>query len=230
MQNNKIIITGASGFIGKHLWQYFNANEYSVIACTNSDAEEAAPATIIHRTPLPNPHFATLIEEEKPNYLIHCAGSASVSDSFINPQNDFYRNVVVTEFVLNTLKNHSPSTKMIFLSSAAVYGNPLELPIRVNTPINPISPYGFHKSLCEINCKKYHQLFDIPLTIARIFSVYGPGLKKTNFMGHISKMLFFFLHHIKWDRSRNSGFYLCYRLGTSDSSSNKIFQFLWEYH
>lgn len=177
MTNKKIVITGASGFIGKNLWEYFEARGYSVIACVSNN-ETNSSTYLIHDILLPNFQFEVLLEKEKPDFLIHCAGGASVSESFLDVQKDFFKNVVVTDFILDSLRKYSPSTKMIFLSSAAVYGNPSELPITLKTPQEPISPYGFHKMLCEINCKKYYQLFGVPITIARIFSVFGPGLKK----------------------------------------------------
>ena len=175
--NKKIVITGASGFIGKHLWEYFEHHGHSIIACVSNN-EINSSTYLIHNILLPSSQFEVLLEKEKPDFLIHCAGSASVSESFLDTQKDFFKNVVVTDFVLNSLRNYSPLTKMIFLSSAAVYGNPSELPITLNTTQKPISPYGFHKMLCEINCKKYHQLFGTSITIARIFSVFGPRLKK----------------------------------------------------
>lgn len=179
MSDKKVLITGASGFIGAHLWQNLAARGYQVVACVaaNSSAQDH-PVGQLHEIQLPDEKFSALLAKEKPNFLVHCAGGASVAESFRNPEADFANSVVVTESILAALKQYSPTTKMIFLSSAAVYGNPKELPITTETPTNPISPYGQHKLLCEINCKKYHDHFGIPVTIARIFSVYGPGLKK----------------------------------------------------
>lgn len=173
---NKIFITGANGFIGHHLFDYFTNNNDNVAGCINTIQSNTLEKT--YTTDLCSQEIYSILHHEQPDYLIHCAGGASVAESFLNPQKDFAKNIIITENILNAITQKSPKTKIIFLSSAAVYGNPLTLPITENTPTSPVSPYGFHKLVCELLCKKYHELYHIPITILRIFSVYGPGLKK----------------------------------------------------
>ena len=79
---------------------------------------------------------------------------------------------------MDCIRKNSPASKFINLSSAAVYGNPKVIPIMEDTPLNPISPYGFHKEFAERICNEFSQLFGIKCLSLRIFSVYGPGLKK----------------------------------------------------
>jgi nucleoside-diphosphate-sugar epimerase len=71
-----------------------------------------------------------------------------------------------------------PSCHFVILSSAAVYGNPIELPIKEETPCQPISPYGYHKYICEILCKEYESIFKIKSSVLRVFSAYGERLRK----------------------------------------------------
>ena len=66
----------------------------------------------------------------------------------------------------------------MFLSSAAVYGNPRRVPIREGDPAEPISPYGRHKLAAEHILGFYRDQFRISVRIARIFSAYGPGLDR----------------------------------------------------
>jgi UDP-glucose 4-epimerase len=175
----KILITGASGFIGRHLLMFLSQQSHQLIACiSENDSLPSLPHLKTVSLRLPDPTFDKIIATEKPDFILHCAGSASVAESFKQPEKDFEKSVIITQSILNAIKEYSPATKLLFLSSAAVYGNPTRLPIDSNTPLNPISPYGYHKLLCEINCEKFHRLFNIPITIVRIFSVYGPGLKK----------------------------------------------------
>lgn len=174
-----ILVTGSNGFIGQHLCRYFTDLNYRVIACARTeDPQHPIKASKKYFLNLPNPQFDELIAEQKPEFLLHCAGGASVGDSFNHPEKDFTNNVLLTQFILESLKQHSPSTKFIFFSSAAVYGDTSNLIIDGNTPLKPISPYGYHKLICELNCEKFHKLFNLPITILRIFSVYGPGLRK----------------------------------------------------
>jgi UDP-glucose 4-epimerase len=71
-----------------------------------------------------------------------------------------------------------PNCHFILLSSAAVYGNPKILPVTEDTPLKPISPYGYHKIICEQLVEEYHLLHGIPSAVIRIFSAYGGGLRK----------------------------------------------------
>ncbi len=175
---NKVLITGAGGFIGGHLWRYLGQLGYLIIACVTQKPLHPPDYGQVHLLRLPDQQIVSILEHEKPDWLIHCAGSSSISQSILNPHQDFKDNVLATEALFETIARNSPTTKMIFISSAAVYGNPAELPIREDARLNPISPYGFHKLIGELISQKYYRLFGVPVTILRIFSVYGPGLKK----------------------------------------------------
>jgi UDP-glucose 4-epimerase len=69
-------------------------------------------------------------------------------------------------------------SRLIYLSSAAVYGNPEKLPIQETQSFNPISPYGFHKLMSEQLCMEFFKIYNLPTASARIFSAYGPGLRR----------------------------------------------------
>jgi len=179
LNKQKILITGAGGFIGRHLCKYFTEANYDVIALVNLNTDVLGiSARRTFTLQLPDADFNRLINLEKPDYLLHCAGTSSVAESFRHPEDDYTNNVVVTRFILNALKDYSNKTKLVFFSSAAVYGNQDKFPIDSESPAQPISPYGYHKLLCEMLCQQYWKLFNIQTSILRIFSVYGPGLKK----------------------------------------------------
>jgi len=80
--------------------------------------------------------------------------------------------------ILDAIKRYAPNCKFINLSSAAVYGNPKQLPISELDVCNPVSPYGIHKQMAEQICTEYATFFGLQICSARIFSAYGPGLKK----------------------------------------------------
>jgi nucleoside-diphosphate-sugar epimerase len=175
----KVLITGAGGFIGKHLWDNLSQHHYQVVACTTTKMTQHYPAhSRVYPLRLPDQQLDSILNHEKPDWVVHCAGTASVTQSFLNPDKDFKDNVLATESLFKAIAKNSTQTKVIFISSAAVYGDPTELPIREDTPVNPISPYGFHKLMGELISQKYYRLFGIPITILRVSSVYGPGLKK----------------------------------------------------
>jgi UDP-glucose 4-epimerase len=170
--NQSLLVTGVAGFIGRYVARYFSEQGWSVIGVDNSPPENAP----LHN--LPDPSLNNLFKEYSPNICIHCAGRASVSLSIIEPDIDFQSNTALTFEILNALRINAPSCRFIFLSSAAVYGNPELLPIGETQRCNPISPYGFHKLQSEQLCLEFSKVYDLPTASVRIFSAYGPGLRR----------------------------------------------------
>jgi UDP-glucose 4-epimerase len=80
--------------------------------------------------------------------------------------------------VLDTIRKNQPACKYLHISSAAVYGNPLRLPVQETDIVAPVSPYGFHKWMSEIVCTEYFKLYDLRIAVMRPFSLYGNGLRK----------------------------------------------------
>jgi UDP-glucose 4-epimerase len=119
-----------------------------------------------------------LISDEKPKCLIHCAGSANVAASIRDPLQDWQSNVATTASIYSAVARHSPQTRIIYLSSAAVYGQPTSFPITEATPVAPLSPYGHHKHACELMGIAMHEQAGIDVINLRIFSAYGAGLRK----------------------------------------------------
>jgi dTDP-glucose 4,6-dehydratase/UDP-glucose 4-epimerase len=175
----KILVIGSKGFIGEHLkrflrdknlevWgadvvvDYANPENYFVIDATNAD-------------------FHSVFREIKFDLCINCSGAASVPDSLQHPLRDFTLNTVNVFKLLDAIRLYQPGCKFINLSSAAVYGNPVELPVTENSNTSPLSPYGIHKSMSETICREFFQLFNVKTCSLRIFSAYGEGLKKQLF-------------------------------------------------
>ena len=175
-----VLVTGVAGFIGRYIARHFSEQGFSVIGIDNSPPENAPlhNLTAYHRIKLPEPFFNDLLKEYSPNLCIHCAGRASVGLSVIDPDIDFKSNAALTFEILNALRINSPKCRFIFLSSAAVYGNPESLPIGENQGCNPISPYGFHKLQSEQLCLEFSKIYDLNTASVRIFSAYGPGLRR----------------------------------------------------
>jgi dTDP-glucose 4,6-dehydratase/UDP-glucose 4-epimerase len=90
--------------------------------------------------------------------------------------------VLVVKRILEVMRTYDLNKiKFINLSSAAVYGNPLELPTHENAPTLPLSPYGYHKLISELLMKEYSQCFGLRTLSLRVFSAYGSGQKKLLF-------------------------------------------------
>ncbi|MCY7273320.1 MAG: NAD-dependent epimerase/dehydratase family protein [Phormidesmis sp. CAN_BIN44] len=175
-----VLITGVAGFIGRYVARYFAAQGWSVIGVGNAPPENAPLANLAayHQIQLPNPQLNGLLQETTPQLCIHCAGRASVGLSVTDPSADFHTNTVLTFELLNSLRLYAPTCRFVFLSSAAVYGNPKSMPVSEVHPPAPLSPYGFHKLQCEQLCLEFTKIYDLPTASLRIFSAYGPGLRR----------------------------------------------------
>ena len=175
-----ILVTGVAGFIGRYVARHFSEEGWSVFGIDNAPPENAPLSNLsaYHRLQLPDAALSSLLQQESPQVCIHCAGRASVGLSMADPAADFYASTMLTFEVLNSLRLNAPSCRFILLSSAAVYGNPETLPISESQAPAPISPYGFHKWQCEQLCLEFAKVYDLPTASLRIFSAYGPGLRR----------------------------------------------------
>lgn len=179
-QSKSVLVTGVAGFIGRYVVRHFREQGWSVVGVDNVSPENAPLASLFvyQRLHLPDPSFESLLKEYSPEVCIHCAGRASVGHSMTNPADDFYAGTALTFETLDALRLNAPRCRFILVSSAAVYGNPKSLPVSESEFPAPISPYGFHKWQCEQLCLEYAEVYGLPTASARVFSAYGPGLRR----------------------------------------------------
>lgn len=176
----KVLVTGASGFIGYKTGLYFLKQGYDVIGWNRKSGRSKFDVFDINMSDMKELH--SKLSEYNFDIIIHCAGNADVSKSVKNPELDYECNVTLTHNLLFAMhKLGMQKTRFVFLSSAGVYGNPLSLPITEDMPSNPLSPYAVHKVMCEELCKYFIYNYGMNIKIARIFSAYGSGLKKQIF-------------------------------------------------
>ncbi len=175
-----ILITGAAGFLGRHIAREFAQAGCKVVGVDVVAAENSGlgPSVAYARLTLPTPAFGELLQRVQPDALIHCAGRASVANSLTDPGADFRDGTALTFEVLDALRRTVPGCRFILLSSAAVYGNPATLPVTEEHVCAPLSPYGYHKRQSELVCEEFARIFSMPTTAVRIFSAYGPGLRR----------------------------------------------------
>lgn len=180
MSTKNIIITGVNGFIGSYAAKQCIEKQYNVIG-TDIHSTSITDGIIYTQLNLISDDIDELIKKSEPYAIVHCAGMADVNYSMEHPDSDFISNVMITRKLLYSLKEYAPDAKFIFMSSAAVYGNPPELPIREDFALTPISPYALHKVLVENICGYFIRQFNLDIRILRVFSTYGDGLKKQIF-------------------------------------------------
>jgi len=173
-----ILIIGSKGFIGTAASNFYQEKKCTVFGCDILNDYTSENYFQIDAT---NSDFHQIFERYTFDVCINCSGAASVPQSLQNPLRDFTLNTYNVAKLLEAIKEYQPNCRFINLSSAAVYGNPENLPIRESSVCNPISPYGIHKKFAEELCTEYQSFFGIRTCNVRIFSAFGNGLKKQLF-------------------------------------------------
>ncbi|AEC51261.1 UDP-glucose 4-epimerase [Pyrococcus sp. NA2] len=173
MRNKLVVITGGAGFIGSHLAEALaEDNDVVVIDNLYSGKLENIPENVkfVEADVRDYEKIADIIREA--DYVFHEAAQISVEESIRDPVFTEEVNVIGTINVLRALAEGEG--KLIFASSAAVYGDPIELPIKEDSELRPISPYGITKLTGEHYCRVYYELYGVPIVVLRYFNVYGP--------------------------------------------------------
>lgn len=182
MEKRTILITGGLGYIGKNIVNLLLKNNYKVIAIDNLSNSykykivdknyKFIECDILNKNKLEN-----IFKKEKIDLIIHTAGLIKVQESEEKPIEYFNVNIIGTINILEMMQKYSIN-KIIFSSSAAVYGNPLKIPIEEKDPTNPINTYGLTKLIGEKLILKTENI-GIKSIIFRYFNIAG-GNKKEN--------------------------------------------------
>jgi len=172
---NKIIVTGAAGYIGGQVSIALRDAGHQVIGIdlVPAPAHLVTQFTRFHQTDFASDTALQTILEHRPDAIIHCAGTSLVGPSIDNPQEYYNNNVVKTLKLLDLVVNKLSSTRFIFSSSAAVYGVPFMTPCHEVDPCEPISPYGESKLMIEQAMASYHRAYDLNYVAFRYFNACG---------------------------------------------------------
>ena len=154
----KIILTGATGFIGQSTTKQLSET-HEILAHTSKTCNITNPEE-------------TSKKIKDADCIFHAAGTANLKDSYTNPKKHIETNTQGTKNILEACrKNNIPW--IIYTSSASVYST--QGTIKETSETNPKSPYGQSKYKAEELIKKYHNLYNIDYTILRYFNIYGKG-------------------------------------------------------
>ena len=182
-QSNRgvVLITGASGFLGSYIAEACQTLEISILGIDRNPPKDLTKweRFLVDRCEAAS--LDCLLRDFEVTTVFHLAGGASVPQSVQAPYRDFASSVPGTVKLLSEIIRYRPSAHVIFVSSAAIYGNPVNLPIAEVAEVAPISPYGIHKAMSEYALQQYAHLYRLRVSILRVFSVFGPGLRKQLF-------------------------------------------------
>jgi UDP-glucose 4-epimerase len=173
----RVLVTGGAGFIGSHLVRRL-AGLGSEVVSVGGRREEGEPAEgaryVYGDLARDTLEAAGLV----PATIFHLAGGASVAASVDNPPEDFRNTVFSSVLLLDFIRQHWPKTQLVYVSSAAIYGEATHKKASHDLSCKPISPYGVHKRQVEILLLDHARMYQTRSAIVRPFSVYGPGLRK----------------------------------------------------
>ena len=170
----KILVTGGAGFIGSNIVDGLIKKGYKTFVIDNLSSGKrnfVHPEAEFFQLDIMDHDLDSIFKEVKPNVVIHLAAQIDVQKSMDHPLLDSEINILGTLKILDLCKKYN--SKLVYSSSAAVYGNPIYLPVDEKHPINPLSNYGVSKYTPEMYIKLYSQLYNLDFTILRYANVYG---------------------------------------------------------
>lgn len=171
--SRRVLITGAAGFIGCALATHFRQQGANVFV--DAARESGAIGT---RLPLTEVSLLKAMGGAVPDVIFHAAGSGTVAKVAAQPAVELPANLAAMLSVLQFAQRHAPTAHVILLSSAALYGNAPATPQRESDQRAPVSLYGVAKAQAEELAAFYATQLGLRATAVRLFSVYGPGLRK----------------------------------------------------
>ena len=188
MPAQRILVTGAAGFVGSFVAARLAAMGHQVVGCDNfndyydprlkHDRVRAllAPAGVVcHTVELSDAaQVAALFERERPQLVVHLAAQAGVRYSIDNPSVYIQSNLVGFGNILEACRQGSIE-HLLYASSSSVYGNNAKVPFSEDDQVDaPVSLYAATKKSNELMAHSYSHLFKLPATGLRFFTVYGP--------------------------------------------------------
>jgi UDP-glucose 4-epimerase len=174
LKEKKVMVTGGAGFIGYHL-----CNKLSNLTDDLTIYDNLSSGKMENVQDNPKAKFVKgdildvkkLCSQEKADLIYHLAAQVVVPYSMENPLEDFETNAKGTLCVLE--KARKDDAKLVFASSAAVYGNPAQLPTSEDYGFHPFSCYGLSKVVGEEYCQMYREQYGLDIVVTRFANVYG---------------------------------------------------------
>ena len=180
-ETGRVVVTGGAGFIGSHLVEELVRRGARVVVVDDMSSGRAANLTAVAD------RIETLTldlarADARPalagaDAVFHLAGYADIPRSVKEPRLDFEKNAAATLNLLEAVRESAPQAKVLFASSAAVYGVGSARPLREDDPPAPAAPYGVSKLAAERYVDVYARLYGLRSASLRLFPVYGPRLR-----------------------------------------------------
>ncbi len=192
-RGKRVLVTGAAGFLGSHLVDALVKSGATVTALDSLHSGDMANldearSQIVFREADVRDWEAMRDATRHQDVVFHLAANADVPYSLENPQFDFEVNVLGSQNIMRACMANDVG-RLVFASTAAVYGDPVYTPMDEDHPLRPISPYGASKLAAENLGFGYHRSFGLPFTAIRISNSYGERQAKYVIHDFLAKLL-----------------------------------------
>jgi UDP-glucose 4-epimerase len=172
----KVLVTGGAGFIGSHLVDALIQRGHQVAVVDNLSTgrlENVNPAAAFYQVDISSPELERTFQKERPELLNHQAAQTVIQKSNEDPVFDAKQNILGSlNLILRCLR--LGVKKIVYASSAGIYGEPEYRPVDENHPVTPISYYGISKHTVEHYLQLCHIENSLSYTVLRYANVYGP--------------------------------------------------------
>jgi UDP-glucose 4-epimerase len=189
LRGRRVVVTGGAGFVGSRLVARLVASQAEVVALDDfsTGSHDNLPAGLIEVVE-GSVLDAELVRDTLTGADIVIHGAArNIVLSTQNPRDDFEVNIGGTLNVLLAARELRLG-RVVYTSSASIYGNPRYLPISEDDPVNLLSPYAVSKYAGEGYCHAFYESYDLPTSVVRYSNVFGPGQRPDNpYCGVVAK-------------------------------------------
>jgi len=175
----RAVVTGGAGFIGSSLVHAMLGARTQVTVIddlSTGSMDNVNPTAPFRRLDVTAPGLAEVVAAARPDVIIHLAAQVSVPASIADPAFDWHVNVEGTRAVAEAAVA-AGAGRVVFASSAAVYGEPVELPLTEESPKSPAVPYGLSKLAAEVVLAEVLRPAGVDFACLRFANVFGPRQK-----------------------------------------------------
>jgi GDP-4-dehydro-6-deoxy-D-mannose reductase len=174
---SRVLVTGGSGFAGRHL-----------IAACRADGDEVSSASRHEGVDLLDAGAARgAVAAARPDVVFHLAARAHVGASWEDPEGTLRDNLALTRNVLDAVRAEAPEATVLAVSSSEVYGPPQQLPVGEDAGLRPQSPYAVSKAASDLLAGFYADAHGLRVIRARAFNHAGPGQEPTYAIASFSR-------------------------------------------
>lgn len=171
----KIVVTGASGFLGGITVLWLRQQGHDVIGI-----DRRAPGAVLLEATVEfviNDYASVdalqMMVQYRPDAIVHIGANSLVAPSMTDPSGYYHNNVLGTKQILDVWHNALPNSTFVFSSSSSVYGEPQSVPCQETHACDPVSPYGASKLMTELMIRHYAKAYGLRAVIFRYFNVCG---------------------------------------------------------